>query len=164
MIPFSTVNKWSLKSRNIGQFTESIGKVSLFLKTFFTESYHFLKFGCPWNFWDFSEISAFPLVCIYSDWICQKQSLEVIYKKSCKNFAIFTGNHLCWILFLIRLQSWRTATLLKKTSKQVFSCEYCEISKNTYFWNYLRTAALELLHFVVQSQIVPDEVIFTLTK
>ena len=30
-----------------------------------------------------------------------------------KNFAIFTGKHLCWSLFLIKLQPWRTATLLK---------------------------------------------------
>ena len=114
--PFFNANKWSLESRNIGQFTESIGKLSLFLKTFFTESYHFLKFSCPRNFLDFSEISAFPPVCIYSDCICQMQPLDVFYKKSCKNFAIYTGKHLCWIFFLIRLQPWRPATLLKKDS------------------------------------------------
>ena len=37
---------------------------------------------------------------------------------------LFTGKHLCWGLFLINLQAWRPATLLKKTSEQVFSCEY----------------------------------------
>ena len=29
------------------------------------------------------------------------------------------------------------AILLKKTPKQVFSCEYCEIFKNTYFEEHL---------------------------
>ena len=42
-----------------------------------------------------------------------------------KNFAIFTGNHLCWSLFLIKLQVCRPATFLK----QVFSYEYCKILK-----------------------------------
>ena len=30
---------------------------------------------------------------------------------------------------------------LKKTPTQVFSCEYCETVKNTYFEEYLRTTA-----------------------
>ena len=34
------------------------------------------------------------------------------------NFEIFTGKHLCW---------------RKETPTQVFSCEYCEISKNSSF-------------------------------
>ena len=33
-----------------------------------------------------------------------------------KNFAIFTGKHLRWSLFLIMLQAFRPATLLKKDS------------------------------------------------
>ena len=31
-----------------------------------------------------------------------------------KNFAIFTGKYLCWSLFLINIQTWRPATLLKR--------------------------------------------------
>ena len=34
-----------------------------------------------------------------------------------KNFAIFTGKHLCWSLFLTKLQAFRLATLLKRESK-----------------------------------------------
>ena len=38
-----------------------------------------------------------------------------------KNFAIFTEKHLCWSLFLIKLQALRPATLLKRNSdKGVF--------------------------------------------
>ena len=40
-----------------------------------------------------------------------------------KNFAIFTGKHLCWSLFLIKFQTWRQATLLKRDSNTcVFLC------------------------------------------
>ena len=34
-----------------------------------------------------------------------------------KNFANLTGKHLCWNLFLIKLQVSRPATLLKRDSK-----------------------------------------------
>ena len=52
-----------------------------------------------------------------------------------KNFVTFTGKHLCWSLFLITLQAFRLIPI------RVFSCEYCEIFKNTYFEEYLPTAA-----------------------
>ena len=52
-----------------------------------------------------------------------------------KNFVTFTGKHLCWSLFLIKLQAFRLIPI------RVFSCEYCEIFKNTYFEEYLPTAA-----------------------
>ena len=40
----------------------------------------------------------------------------------------------------MRLQDFRP----KKNPTQMFSCEYCEIFKNTYFKKHLRTAASEL--------------------
>ena len=42
---------------------------------------------------------------------------------------ILTLKHLCWILFL---DAFRSATLLKETPSQMFSCEYCEIFKSTF--------------------------------
>ena len=54
----------------------------------------------------------------------QRCSIE---KAVLKNFSIFTGKHLCWSFFLIQLQAWRPAILLKETPTQVFSCEFCEI-------------------------------------
>ena len=53
-----------------------------------------------------------------------------------KNFAIFTGKHLCWSLFLIKLklQAFRPATLLKRDSNTDVSCEYCETFKNSFFY------------------------------
>ena len=57
-----------------------------------------------------------------------------------KSFAIFTGKHLCCSLFLIKLHAFRHAIYEKETVTQVFSYEYCEIFKNTYFEKHLRTA------------------------
>ena len=58
-----------------------------------------------------------------------------------KNFAIFTGKHLCWSFFLIKLQAFRPE---KETPTQVFSCEYCEIFKNTFFYRTPPVAAFLL--------------------
>ena len=51
-----------------------------------------------------------------------------------KNFAKFTGKHLCQGLFLIKLQAEAYNFIKKETLAQVFSCEFCEISKNTFFY------------------------------
>ena len=44
----------------------------------------------------------------------------------------------------MKLQTYRPVTDLqlyqKETSTQLFSCEYCEVFKNTYFEEHLRTA------------------------
>ena len=58
-----------------------------------------------------------------------------------KNFAVFTRKRLYWSLFLIKLQAFRPATVLKSTPTQTFSCEYCEILKSIYFEKHLWTAA-----------------------
>ena len=42
-----------------------------------------------------------------------------------KNFAIFTGKHLCWSPFFVKLQTLQFHQ--KENPKQVFSCEYCQI-------------------------------------
>ena len=59
-----------------------------------------------------------------------------VKKAVLKNFTNFTGKPLCWSLFLINFQAFRRAT-----PAQVFSCEICEIFKNTYFKEHLRTTA-----------------------
>ena len=37
-----------------------------------------------------------------------------------KNFTIFAGKHLCWSYFLIKLQAWRSAILLKRLQHRCF--------------------------------------------
>ena len=42
----------------------------------------------------------------------------MLYKKAVfENFSIFTGKHLYWSFFLIKLQAWRPATSLKRESQ-----------------------------------------------
>ena len=54
------------------------------------------------------------------------------------------------VSFLIKLQA--SCNFIKKeTPTQVFSCEFCEISKNTFFTEHLRWLLL-LLHFFKTSQ------------
>ena len=47
------------------------------------------------------------------------------------NFSKFTGKHLRQSLFFNKVAGLWPATLLKKRLSQVFSCEFCEIFKNT---------------------------------
>ena len=63
--------------------------------------------------------------------------LEVFLKKRVlKSFTKFTGKHLWQILFFNKVTGLRPATLFKKkTLAQVFSCEFCKITKNTCFKN-----------------------------
>ena len=57
--------------------------------------------------------------------MCQKQLQDAFYKKVVlKNFAIFTGKHLCAI---------RPATLSKRDSNTGVSCEYSKNFKNICF-------------------------------
>ena len=58
-----------------------------------------------------------------SHWKCSMKKAVV------KNFAMFTGKHLCWSLFFH-----------KETPAQVFSSEYCEIFKSISSEEHLRTA------------------------
>ena len=58
------------------------------------------------------------------------------------NFAKFSVKHLCWSLFLIKLQAWLcTPFSRKKTLAQVFSCKFSEIFKKTYFVEQARLDA-----------------------
>ena len=67
---------------------------------------------------------------------------EVFYKKVVlRNFAKLKGKHLCQSLFLIKLQAEAYNFIKKETLAQVFSCEFCEISKNTFFYRTPPVAA-----------------------
>ena len=51
-----------------------------------------------------------------------------------RNFAKFTGKHLCQSLFINKVAGGACNFIKKETLTQVFSCEFCEISKNTLFY------------------------------
>ena len=69
-----------------------------------------------------------------------------------KTFVSFTGKHLRWSLFLIKLQSFRCATLLKETPRQVLFCEIGEIFKNILFYRIPLVAASIIDKFYLQTQ------------
>ena len=58
-----------------------------------------------------------------------------------KTFAIFSGKHLFWSLFLINAGLKDCNFIKKETLAQVYSCKFCEISKNIFFTEQLRTTA-----------------------
>ena len=63
--------------------------------------------------------------------------LEVFCKKGAlKNLAVLTGKRLCWSLYFNFIKK-----RLYETLTQVFFLEYCEIVKNNYFEEHLRTTA-----------------------
>ena len=57
---------------------------------------------------------------------------EVFCKKGVlRNFTIFTGKHLCQSL-VFNKESLKSLFIKKEPLAQVFSCEFCEISKNNF--------------------------------
>ena len=50
-----------------------------------------------------------------------------------ENFAKFTGKHLCQSLFFNKVAGAACNFIKKETLAQMFSCEFCEIFKNTFF-------------------------------
>ena len=70
----------------------------------------------------------------------ERQPLECSVKEGVvKNFANFTGIHLCWSLFNKDASLKDSNT---ETSTKVFSYEIWKIFKNTYFEEHLQTIAL----------------------
>ena len=56
-----------------------------------------------------------------------------VIKGVLRNFAKFIGKHLCQSLFFNKVADLEPCNFIKKeTLAQVFSCAYCEISKNTF--------------------------------
>ena len=62
-------------------------------------------------------------------------------KGALKNFTKFTGKHLCQGLFFNKFAGLRPETYKKETLAQVFSCEFCGISKSTFFTEHLLASA-----------------------
>ena len=73
-----------------------------------------------------------------------------IKKDVFQNFTKFTGKHLCQSLFFDNVAGLKSVTLLKRGSDtDVFSCEFCEIFKNTFF-----TTSGRLLLFIWRLEII----------
>ena len=79
----------------------------------------------------------------------QKQPPETFYKNAVlKNFAIFTGKHLCWSFFFNKVAGLQGNNFIKKeTPTQAFSCEYCKNFKKSFFYGTRLVAASTQIHF-----------------
>ena len=79
--------------------------------------------------------------CMFTFGIVRNSRLQMFFEIGVlKNFAIFTEENLCWSLLLIKLQAFRPT--------QVFSCEYCEIFENSFFYRTPLVLAFKLLQQV----------------
>ena len=87
---------------------------------------------------------VFLVTCFFNN---QKQSLEVFCKKSVlRDFRKFIGKHLCQSLFLKNVSGSPCNFIIKEALAQVFSCEFCEISKTSFFHRTPPVAALLILN------------------
>ena len=77
-------------------------------------------------------------VCVQNRSCDQSCSMK---KSVLRNFAEFTRKHLCHSLFLNKVAGLACNFIKKETLAQVFSCEFCGISKNTFFTEQLWTTA-----------------------
>ena len=67
---------------------------------------------------------------------------KAFYKKGVlRNFAKFTGKHLCQSLFFNKVADLEACDFIKKETLAQFSCEFYEILKNTIFYKTARMAA-----------------------
>ena len=48
----------------------------------------------------------------------------------------------------MKFKTLMVATLLKTTAEQVFSCEFCQIFKNSFFTECLLTTAFDIVHLI----------------
>ena len=73
---------------------------------------------------------------------------EVLCKRGVlRNFAKFIGKHLYQRLFLNKVAGLPCNFIKKEALAQVFSCEFCEISKNTFFYRTPQVAASKIIVF-----------------
>ena len=54
-----------------------------------------------------------------------------------RNFAKFTGKHLCQSFVFNKVVIKKARFIKKETLTQVVSCEFCKISKNIFFTEHL---------------------------
>ena len=64
-----------------------------------------------------------------------------VRKGALRNFAKFAGNTCVRVSFLIKFQALVGNFIKRETLAQVFSCEFCEISKNTFFTEHIWVTA-----------------------
>ena len=83
-----------------------------------------------------------------------------IKKGGLTNFGKFTGKHLCHSLFFNKVSGLACNFIKKETLAQVFSCQFWEISKNTFFQrtHMVAASAINPFQFLNQFQFFQTKV------
>ena len=108
--------------------------------------------------------SKYPLLLII--FLFRRRRSQMFFKIGVlRNFAILTHENACFGVFFNKAASvkvWRPATLLNKTPAQLFSREYCEIYKKSFFkrkhlrWLLLSLSTSTSLIFLLVSVVTTD--------
>ena len=129
MEKYSKVVMFRSDKRRKGLCSKAATK-KLYRNTFFSKWVHF---QISLSLWEFQVIRDWFCVRNVAETCLNRLLLFLILKGSHQSCSVekdalksFTGKHLNWSLFLIKLQAWGPAM-------QVFSTEICKILKNTYF-------------------------------
>ena len=97
-----------------------------------------------------------PLVLNELNNIRETATGGVLWRRVLKLFANFTGKHLCWNLFLIKLKVLRPLPILKRDSNTGVFYEISKISEKIFFEEHLRTTASDIwTWFVPGKQLQP---------
>ena len=94
---------------------------------------HDFTFTVRIQFWRLVTVNTLNI----ADWKKRNRNSrpEVFCKKSVlRNFTKFTGKQLCQSLFFLKKKALACNFIKKETLAQMLCCEYCEISKNTFFY------------------------------
>ena len=101
-----------------------------------------------WTYFTHSSgVSLVDIEQVNTGWvmnlITEKQSRPKVFCKEgvLINFVKFTGKHLCQSFFFNKVAGWGLQIYLKGTLAHVFSCEFCEIYKNTFSYRKPLVAA-----------------------
>ena len=111
---------------------------------------NFVKFLSTTFYNCFTNYESLYIIAAIHSCLIQNRSENVrsnnqrcsVKKGVLRNFAKFTGKNPCQRLFLIKLQA--LGIIKKESLAQVFSWEFWEISKNTFFIEHFWTTASEM--------------------
>ena len=102
-----------------------------------------LNVGLSQMFSKYSSITNLNTInYLYLSFTFRSSRPEVFFEKGVlRNFAKFTGKNLCQSLFFNKVADAACNFIQTETLAQVFSCEFCEISKNASFYRTPLVAA-----------------------
>ena len=106
--------------------------------------------SCYWSYIDF--FTLFIIIYLLTLTILtqpQEQNSETAAGGVLKNFANFTGKHLCWSLFFTKLQAFRPATLLKIDSCTSVFLWNLRNSEEQLFWRTSERLLLCIDDFII---------------